>query len=66
MPTLTLQKPSARKVTVEINLDQWERLADVFGFYQPNFIKATKKSLKESRSGETRKIESLRELESKQ
>jgi len=66
MPTLTLQKPSARKVTVEINLDQWERLADVFGFYQPNFIKTIKKSLKESRSGETRKIESLRELESKQ
>ena len=65
MPVLTIQKPSSKTIKVEINLDQWERLADVFGFYQPKFIKDLKKSLKESRSGKTRKIKSLRDLDGK-
>ena len=64
MATLTiLQKPKSRKITVDINLDKWERLADVFGFYQPSFLKSISKSLKESRSGRVRKIESLNELD---
>jgi len=63
MPTLTIQKPNSRTMKVEINLDQWERLADIFGFYKPDFIKILKKSLKESKSGKVRKIESLSELE---
>ncbi len=63
MATLTIQKPNSRVIKVEINLDQWERLADVFGFYRPEFIRTLKKSLKESRNGKVRKTESLRELE---
>ncbi len=65
MPTLTIQKPNSRTMKVDINLDQWERLADVFGFYKPSFIKTLKKSLKESKTGKVRKVESLRELENK-
>jgi len=50
-------------MSVEIDLNQWEKLADVFGFYNPNFIKIIKKSLKESRAGKVKKINSLRDLE---
>ena len=64
MTTLAIiQKPSARKITVEVNLDQWEKLADTFGFYKPEFIKTLKQSIKESRAGRVRKIESLKDLE---
>lgn len=65
MPTLTLeQKPTSKKVRVEIDLDQWERLADIFGFYQQKFLKTIKRSLNESRGNRVRKITSLRELDS--
>jgi len=50
-------------MSIEIDLNQWEKLADIFGFYSPNFIKTIKKSLKESRAGKVRKINSLRDLE---
>ncbi|OGZ99209.1 MAG: hypothetical protein A3G49_05665 [Candidatus Sungbacteria bacterium RIFCSPLOWO2_12_FULL_41_11] len=63
MTTLTiLQKPNSRKIRVDIDLDQWEKLADVFGFYQPSFLKTLKQSLKESGNGKVRKIGSLKEL----
>lgn len=58
-----IQKPSARKIKVEVNLDQWEKLADAFGFYRPEFIKTLKQSIKESRTGRVRKVESLKDLE---
>ena len=63
MATLTIQKSNSKTVRVEINLDQWERLADVFGFYQPKFIEILRKSLRESRRGKVRKVGSLKELE---
>lgn len=63
MPTLTIQKEKKRMVRVDINLDQWERLADVLGFYRPEFLKSLKESLKESKNGKVRRISSLRELE---
>jgi hypothetical protein len=63
MPTLTIQKEKKRMVRVDINLDQWERLADVLGFYRPEFLKLLKQSLKESKSGKVRRISSLQELE---
>ncbi|MBI4137906.1 MAG: hypothetical protein HY472_01515 [Candidatus Sungbacteria bacterium] len=58
-----LQKPDGRKVRVEIDLDQWERLADALGFYNASFIRTLEKSLKESNAGRVRSIESLRDLE---
>lgn len=63
MATLTIRKPNSRVINIEVNLDQWERLADIFGFYQGHFIKLLKKSIKESKEGRIRKIESLLELE---
>lgn len=64
MATLTiLQKPDSKKLRVDIDLDQWEKLADVFGFYQHSFLKTIRQSLKESKRGRVRKIESLKELD---
>jgi len=63
MPTLTIQKEKRRMVRVDINLDQWERLADVLGFYRPEFLKLLKQSLKESKAGKVRRISSLHELD---
>lgn len=65
MATLTiLRSPGSRKIRVEVDLDRWERLADVLGFYHPLFLKTLKQSLKESKQGQVRRIESLRELDS--
>lgn len=62
MATLTISQKSKEKINVEIDLNQWEKLADVFGFYQPEFLKSLKQSLQESKQGRVRKIKSLREL----
>jgi hypothetical protein len=63
MATLTIRKSNSRVINIEVNLDQWERLADIFGFYQEQFIKSLKKSIRESKEGRVRKIKSLLELE---
>jgi hypothetical protein len=66
MTTLTVQtKPNSRKINIEIDIDQWERLADVLGFYRPEFLTTLKRSLGESKRGKVEKIKSLRELASK-
>lgn len=62
MATLTISQKSNRKINVEIDLNQWEKLADVFGFYRPEFLKTLKQSLKESKQGRVRKIKLLSEL----
>ena len=64
MATLTISQKSnsKRKINVEIDLNKWEKLADIFGFYQPEFLKSIKQSIKESKQGKVRKIKSLREL----
>lgn len=64
MATVTiLNKPSSqKKATVEIDLNQWEKLADVFGLYNRRFLKHLGTSLKESKQGKVRKVKSLREL----
>ena len=63
MATITiLEKPTTKKVRLEVNMDQWERLADALGFYNPSFLKTIKESIKESRAGKVRKIKSLADL----
>ena len=63
MPTITiLDKPdSGRKTRIELDLNRWEKLADIFGFYRPEFLKTLNKSLRESKAGRVRKVKSLRD-----
>ena len=49
-------------MTVEIDLDQWEKLQDALKLYQPSFLKSLEQSLKESHQGKVRRLKSLREL----
>jgi len=63
MATITiLQKPSLKKTRVDIDLDKWERLADIFGFYKPSFLHTLEQSLKESKTGKITQIKSLKEI----
>ena len=63
MATITiLQKPNLKKIRVDIDLDKWERLADVFGFYKPSFLQILAQSIKESKTNKVTKIKSLKEL----
>ncbi|MAG12771.1 hypothetical protein CL630_03095 [bacterium] len=64
MATITIldKLNSRKKIKIEIDLNQWEKLADVFGLYNSDFLKSLNKSLKESKEGKARKIKSLREL----
>jgi len=58
-----IKKPASRIVRVTVDLEKWEQLANIFGFYNPTFLKTLKKSIKESKQGKIRKIKSLKELE---
>lgn len=63
MATITiLQKPNLKKTRVDIDLDKWERLADIFGFYKPVFLQVLEQSTKESKTNKVTKVKSLREL----
>lgn len=63
MPTLTIvKKPKIEKISVEVNINQWEKIADALGFYKKSFLKTLNKSIKESKSGRVCKIKSLNEL----
>ncbi len=64
MATVTiLDKPNSKKKgRIEIDLNQWEKLADIFGLYNSVFLKSLNTSLKESKQGRVRKIKSLHDL----
>ncbi|MEK6922300.1 MAG: hypothetical protein AABX08_00690 [Nanoarchaeota archaeon] len=63
MATITvLQKPNLKKIRVDIDLEKWEQLADVFGFYKSTFLQTLAQSIKESKTGKVTKIKSLKEL----
>ena len=58
-------KPRTRqpkKVLVEFDADQFERLAANLGFYSPEFLRSLARAEKDYRAGRMRKITSLREL----
>lgn len=61
--TLTISRaPSPRKLRIEIDVEQWERIADALGLYQPRFLKSLKQSEREIREGKIRKLRSLKDL----
>lgn len=51
-----------RKVRVEIDVNQFERLAANFGFFNPEFIESIDRAERDYSAGRARKISSLREL----
>lgn len=66
MATLTLTvKPRLKKpatMLVEIDADQFERLAASLGLFNPDFLKSIARAEHDYRAGRTRKIRSFKEL----
>lgn len=51
-----------RRVSIELDVDKFERLAASFGFFSPEFLRSLKRAEKDYRAGRIRKIKSLRDL----
>jgi len=65
--TLTIKKDNGqkRRILVEIDAGQFERLAAQFGFFGDDFLRSIDQAEKDIRAGRIRKVKSLRELRSK-
>lgn len=60
--SLTFSKV-AKNIRVEMNASRFERLAEVFGLYNPQFLKELEAAERDIRSGRTQEISSFRDLE---
>lgn len=54
-----------RKVVVKMDAGQFERLAANFGFFSNDFLSSMDQAEKEIKSGQVRKVKSLRQLRNK-
>lgn len=61
--TIKQNKNRSRKATIEFDADQFEKLAALFGLFNPDFLKSLAKSEKDYKEGKYRKIKSLKDLE---
>lgn len=55
----------SKKVTIEIDADKFQKLAELFGQFNPEFIKSLKESEKDYREGKFSKLKSLKDLRKK-
>ncbi len=61
----TIKQKSPKKVTVEFDADKFEKLAALFGMFNPEFLKELEESEKDFKEGRFRKIKSLKDLRKK-
>ncbi len=52
-----------KKISVEFDVSQFERVAATFGFFNPEFLKSLTRSEEDYRKGRVYKFESLKDLE---
>lgn len=63
MATITvLDKPTSRKIRVEIDADKLERLAASLGFFNLDFIESLERAEQDYKTGRTKKVKSLKEI----
>lgn len=55
-------KKRPRKTVVEFDADKFERLAALFGFFNPEFLKDLDEAEKDIKAGRIRKIKSFKDL----
>jgi len=60
--TADVTKRSKGKIAVEIDANRFERLAAVFGMFNPDFLGSISRAEADYRAGKTRRIRSLKEL----
>jgi len=60
--TIKQNKNRSRKTTIEFDADKFERLAAVFGFFNPEFLKSLARAEKDIKAGRVAKLRSLKDL----
>lgn len=60
--TIKQNKNRSRKATIEFDADKFEKLAALFGFFNPDFLKSLEESEKDYKEGRFFKIKSLKDL----
>ena len=61
--TIKERENRSRKATIELDADKFEKLAGVFGLFNPDFLKSLDRAEKDYKAGRVLKIKSLKELE---
>lgn len=56
-------KNRSRRAIVEFDADKFEKLAAIFGLFNPDFLKSLARSEKDYKEGRFFKIKSLKDLE---
>ncbi len=63
--TLTIKQSEVRRgnIHVEMDLYKFEKMASLFGFFNPEFLKSIERAEEEYKQGKVKKIASLKDLE---
>lgn len=61
--TIKEEKNRSRRAMIELDADKFEKLAAIFGLFNPDFLKSLKESEKDYEEGRFFKIKSLKDLE---
>lgn len=61
--TIKQRENRSRKATIELDADKFEKLAAIFGLFNPDFIKSLVHAEKDYKAGRVVRIKSLKELE---
>lgn len=60
--TIKQKQNRSRRATIELDADKFERLAGIFGLFNPEFLKSLARAEKDVKAGRVRKIKSLKDL----
>jgi len=60
--TIKNSKNRSHKAVVEFDIEQFEKLAGIFGLFNPEFLKDLEESEKDYKSGRVKKLRSLKDL----
>lgn len=61
--TIKQKQNRSRRATIELDADKFERLAGIFGLFNPEFLKSLDRAEKDYKAGRIFKIKSLKDLE---
>jgi len=61
--TIKEDKNRSRRAIIELDADKFEKLAGVFGLFNPEFLKSLDRAEKDYKAGRIFKIKSLKDLE---
>ncbi len=56
------EKNRSGKRIVEIDADQFEKLAAIFGFFNPEFLESLDRAEKDVKAGRVKRLKSLKDL----